>query len=126
MILRVWDVTFTVSDLEQSVDFYESVLGLSKKHQFSTYAGFDCGGIEIGLVPGTPIGERGGGSCVDFLVRDVDEVHRRLCRQGVRFLKAPRDTAWGGRIALFADPDGNVMQLMHVDWGEYLAACAPG
>jgi len=27
MILRVWDVTFTVSDLERAVDFYERVLG---------------------------------------------------------------------------------------------------
>ena len=39
MILRVWDVTFTVSDLERAVDFYERVLGLSKKLQFSTYTG---------------------------------------------------------------------------------------
>jgi predicted enzyme related to lactoylglutathione lyase len=25
VILRVWDVTFTVSDLERAVDFYENV-----------------------------------------------------------------------------------------------------
>ncbi|MGD2177777.1 MAG: VOC family protein [Anaerolineae bacterium] len=126
MILRVWDITLVVSDLEQAVDFYENVLGLSKKYQFSTYAGFDCGGVEIGLVPGTPIGEQEGAPCVDFLVRDVDEGHRRLRKHGVRFLKAPHDTAWGSRIALFTDPDGNVMQLVQIDWREYFAVCAHG
>ena len=125
MILRVWDVTFTVSDLERAVDFYERVLGLSKKYQFSTYAGFDCGGVEIGLIPGTPAGEQEGAPCVDFLVRDVDAAYRTLRERGVRFLKEPHDTPWGGRIALFADPDGNVLQLVQIDWPRYLAACAP-
>ncbi|RLG43649.1 MAG: hypothetical protein DRN92_09105 [Thermoproteota archaeon] len=125
MILRVWDVTFTVSDLERAVDFYERVLGLSKKYQFSTYAGFDCGGVEIGLIPGTPAGEQEGAPCVDFLVRDVDAAYRTLRERGVRFLKKPHDTPWGGRIALFADPDGNVLQLVQIDWPRYLAACAP-
>ena len=133
MILRIWDVTFAVSDLERAVDFYEKVLGLSKKYQFSNYAGFDCGGVEIGLAPGTlrqavdgtPLGEREGTPCVDLMVRDVDEAYRVLRGQGVRFLKEPRDTPWGGRIALFADPDGNVLQLVQIDWPKYFAACAP-
>jgi len=125
MILRVWDVTFTVSDLERAVDFYERVLGLSKKYQFSTYAGFDCGGVEIGLAPGPPAGEQEGAPCVDFLVRDVDAAYRTLRERGVRFLKEPHDTPWGGRIALFADPDGNVLQLVQIDWPRYFAACAP-
>ena len=125
MILRVWDVTFTVSDLERAADFYERVLGLSKKYQFSTYAGFDCGGVEIGLIPGTPAGEQEGAPCVDFLVQDVDEAYRTLRERGVRFLKEPHDTPWGGRIVLFADPDGNVLQLVQIDWPRYFAACAP-
>ena len=133
MILRVWDVTFTVSDLERAVDFYERVLGLSKKYQFSTYAGFDCGGVEIGLAPGiprqardvAPAGEQEGAPCVDFLVQDVDAAYRALRERGVRFLKEPHDTPWGGRIALFADPDGNVLQLVQIDRPRYFAVCAP-
>lgn len=125
MILWVWDVTFTVSDLERVVDFYENVLGLPKKYQFSTYAGFDCGGVEIGLVPSTPTEEQKGAPCVDFLVRDVDEAYRVLCGRGVRFLKEPHDTLWGGRIALFADPDGNALPLVQIDWRRHFAACAP-
>ena len=125
MILRVWDVTFTVSDLQRAVDFNENVLGLPKKYQFATYAGFDCGGVEIGLRPGTPIREQEGTPCVDFLVQDVDEVYRALHKQGIRFLKEPHDVPWGGRTALFSDPDGNVLQLVQIDWHRYFAACAP-
>jgi predicted enzyme related to lactoylglutathione lyase len=125
MILRVWDVTFTVSDLERAVEFYERILELPKKYQFSTYAGFDCGGVEIGLRPGTPVGEQEGAPCVNFLVRDVDEACRTLRERGVRLLKEPHDTPWGGRIALLADPDGNRLQLVQIDWRGYFAACTP-
>lgn len=125
MILRVWDVTFTVSDLARAVEFYEKVLGLSKKYQFSSYVGFDCGGVEIGLVLGDVAENREGAPCVDFLVQDVDEAHRLLSGRGVRFLKEPHDTVWGGRIALCADLDGNLMQLVQIDWPKYFTVCAP-
>ena len=125
MILRVWDVTFAVADLDQAVDFYENVLGLQKKYQFSTYAGFDCGGVEIGLVPGRTTGVGKDTPCVDFLVRDVDEVYRALRERGVHFVEEPHDTPWGGRIALFTDPDGHPLQLVQMDWQKYFAACAP-
>jgi catechol 2,3-dioxygenase-like lactoylglutathione lyase family enzyme len=125
MILRMWDVTFTVSDLERSVDFYEHVLGLPKKYQYSSYVGFDCGGVEIGLVPGQVPANQEGMPCVDFLVHDVDEAYRVLGERGVRFTNEPHDTVWGGRTALLADLHGNVLQLVQIDWSRYFAVCAP-
>jgi catechol 2,3-dioxygenase-like lactoylglutathione lyase family enzyme len=125
MIVRVWDVTFTVADLERATDFYENVLGLQKKYQFSNYVGFDCGGVEIGLVPGRETEVQQNSPCVDFLVRDVDEAYQTLRERGVRFLKEPHDAVWGGRIALFSDPDGHLLQLVQIDWRRYFAACAP-
>jgi predicted enzyme related to lactoylglutathione lyase len=98
---------------------------LIQKYQFSSYAGFDCGGVEIGLAPGQVPVSKEGAPCVDFLVRDVDAVYRVLCGRGVRFLKEPHDTAWGGRIAPFADPEGNALQLVQIDWPRYFATCVP-
>lgn len=49
MIKQIRDVTLTVADLERAVRFYEGTLGLMKKYQFSDYAGFECGGVELGL-----------------------------------------------------------------------------
>jgi len=124
MILRVWDVSFRVADLERSVDFYENVLRLQKKYQFSTYAGFDCGGVEIGLIPGRETEPQPDAPCLDFLVRDVDEAHQVLRDRGVHFLEEPHDTPWGGRVAIFTDPDGHTLQLVQIDWNAYFAACA--
>jgi catechol 2,3-dioxygenase-like lactoylglutathione lyase family enzyme len=124
MIVRVWDITFTVSDLERAVEFYESTLGLTKKYQFATYAGFDCGGVEIGLQPGSMSLELRGAPSVTLQVADVDRAYRTLVEQGIGFLETPRDTAWGGRIARLADPDGNVLQLVQIDWPTYFSVCA--
>jgi catechol 2,3-dioxygenase-like lactoylglutathione lyase family enzyme len=125
MLLRVWDITFTVSNLSQAVRFYQDVLGLRKKYQFGTYAGFDCGGVEIGLLPGRQAQPSREEPCVDFLVDDVDEAYHRLRERGVTFVKEPEDTLWGGRIARFTDPDGHALQLVQIDWPAYLTACVP-
>jgi catechol 2,3-dioxygenase-like lactoylglutathione lyase family enzyme len=124
MLLRVWDMSFTVSDLARAVRFYEDVLGLHKKCEFSSYAGFDCGGVEIGLVPGRQAEPSPESPRVDFLVDDIGAVHRRLRDNGVAFVKEPESTLWGGRIAQFRDPDGHVLQLVQIDWPAYLRACA--
>lgn len=126
MIRRVWDVTLTVSDLQRAVHFYETALGLAKKYEFADYAGFDCGGIEIGLRTWGGLEKpRQGEPCLDFLVDDVDESYARLTGKGVRFTGPVQDAVWGGRFAVFRDPDGNTLQLVQVNWGRYFAACAP-
>jgi predicted enzyme related to lactoylglutathione lyase len=126
MLKRIWDVTLTVSDLKQAVDFYERVVGLQKKYEFPDYAGFDCGGIEIGLKTWGGLGPpRDGEPCINFLVDDVDEAYRVLSEKGVSFARPPEDAVWGSRFAVFHDPDGNTLQLTQIDWGRYSAACAP-
>jgi uncharacterized glyoxalase superfamily protein PhnB len=54
----------------------------------------------------------------------VDRAFQELSAKGVRFTKGPEDTPWGGRIALFQDPDGNTLQLTQIDWKKYFSACA--
>ncbi len=125
MLLRIWDVTLPVSDLGKAVVFYEKVLELPLKYHFpNDYAGFDCGGVEIGLAPSVAIKADEGNICPDFLVRDIDQVFHSLSARGVRFIKEPHDTPWGGRIALFEDLDGNRLQLVQINWSQYFKVCA--
>jgi lactoylglutathione lyase len=125
MIARVWSVTLTVSDLQRAVRFYEQVLGLEKKYEFKDYAGFDCGGVEIGLKTwGQREAPRKGEPCLDLLVADVDAACRELRRRGAAFTRQPEDALWGARTAILSDPDGNVLQLTKVNWREYFAVCA--
>ena len=125
MIKRIWAITLTVSDLDRAVDFYERVLGLDKKYTFNDYAGFDCGGVEIGIKTwGKLENPRQGEPCIDFLVGDVDDAFSLHSERGVGFHEEPKDTPWGGRIAHFSDPDGNALQLTQINWKKYLTVSA--
>ncbi len=59
MIVRIWDVTLTVRDLERAVGFYRDILGLALKYKFGDYAGFDVGGVELGSRRGASWDRRG-------------------------------------------------------------------
>lgn len=125
MIRRMWDVTLTVVDLPRAVAFYRDILGLPLKYRFVDYAGFDAGGVELGLKTwGGLEPPREGEPMVNSLVDDVDRACRELSAKGVRFTKGPEDTPWGGRIAVFHNPDGNTLQLTQIDWRRYFSACA--
>ena len=99
---------------------------LTKKYQFRDYAGFECGGVEIGIKTwGGLQPPREGEPCIDLAVRNVDEAHETLSSKGVEFVKGPHDAKWGARIAVFRDPDGNTLQLTQIDWQRYLETAAP-
>ncbi len=127
MIKCVWGVTLSVSDLKKAVEFYEKTLGLNKKYEYSSYAGFQCGGVEIGLRPGRK--EKGrieDAPSIEFLVDDVDAVYRELKGKGVNFVKEPHDEPWGGREAGFLDLDGNLLEIMQVHWKKYFEVSMKG
>lgn len=126
MITHIWSVTLTVSDLDEAVRFYGDALGLAKKYQFRDYAGFECGGVEIGLKTwGELEPPREGEPCIDLAVRSVDLAYGTLSSKGVEFIKGPHDAQWRARIAVFRDPDGNTLQLTEIDWDRYLETAAP-
>jgi catechol 2,3-dioxygenase-like lactoylglutathione lyase family enzyme len=125
MIKRIWDVTLTVSDLKRAISFYENILGLQKKYCFKDYAGFDCGGVEIGLKTWGELEKpRKGEPCVNFIVDNIDEYYNYLKGKGADFTEGPKDTQWGARMAILLDPDGNILQITQVDWEKYFNACA--
>jgi len=104
LIKKIQNVTFPVSDLKRAVDFYENVLGLKKTGEWSNYAIFDVGGVELALQPGRFI--------IFLLVDDVDEAYKTYKEKGVKFVTEPKDQYWGGRTAEFADLDGNKFILV--------------
>ncbi len=127
MIKSVWGITLSVSDLKKAIVFYEKTLGLSKKYEYSSYAGFQCGGVEIGLRPSRK--ERGrieDAPSIEFFVDDVDTIYEILKKKGVDFVKKPHDEPWGGREASLLDPDGNILEFMQIDWKKYFEVSMKG
>jgi catechol 2,3-dioxygenase-like lactoylglutathione lyase family enzyme len=72
--------------LKKAAKFYKEVLGLEKKYEFSSYVGFECGEVEIGLIPKLREGEQ----------------------------------------AKFTDPDGNILEIVQIDWEKYFSVSAEG
>jgi catechol 2,3-dioxygenase-like lactoylglutathione lyase family enzyme len=109
-------------------EFYEKILGLEKKYEYSSYIGFECGGIEIGLIPKLEKGQKVSSTTpsVEFLVDNVEEIYKTLKRKGVKFIKDLHDEPWGGRQASFTDPDGNILEIVQINWEKYFSVAAEG
>jgi catechol 2,3-dioxygenase-like lactoylglutathione lyase family enzyme len=128
MIKTVWSITLYVSDLERAKKFYEETLGLEKKYEYSSYVGFECGGVEIGLIPKLEKGQKISplSPPVNFLVDNIERAYDELKRRGVKFTKELHEEPWGGTQATFKDPDGNTLEILQINWARYFDVSAEG
>ena len=126
VIRSIWSITLRVSNLERSKQFYEDVLGLNKKYEYSTYVGFECGGVEIGLTPKEKPEIGRDAPSIQFFVDNVDEMYQTLKAKEVKFTQEPHDEPWGGRQARFQDPDGNILELTQIKWKKYFQVSSEG
>lgn len=51
------------------------------------------------------------GYVLDFLVDDVDAEYERIFALGVDWIMPPTDQPWGSRAMIFADPEGNLINV---------------
>jgi len=114
-LLALADVAVVVSDAKASAKWWVKNLG------FATYT---IGGGAGHAVLVAPPGERfvlhlcegfapveSGNSGIAFITDDIDAVVARMKKGGVKFPEPLRKEEWG-RMAKFADPDGNVFWLL--------------
>lgn len=101
--------TIPVTDIPRSIAFYTNVLGLRKVFENGTPVGFvilkrDAAELHLTLAKGHRASIR---NLAHLLVDDTTALHDQLERHGVRIVKALRDADFGLRCFVFADPDGN-------------------
>lgn len=105
-------VYFWTADMDRAVAFYRDVLGLPLlRREGDDWAQLDAGPITLALHGGTD-GERPRGGTVVFRVEDLESVRLALEERGVVFEEKVGEVPGYARFATFADPDGNVLQLI--------------
>lgn len=118
--MKVGFVKIFVSDLARSLAFYAETLDMPVDYtdgrnwaQFASGDDFSLA-IEVTAPEREECGSRlvGRLTGVTLMVDSMDEACARLAGRGVRFLGAPEKQPWGGTLAHFEDPDGNVLTLL--------------
>jgi catechol 2,3-dioxygenase-like lactoylglutathione lyase family enzyme len=115
-------VAINVKDLNQSLEFYTQVLGLSVTQREDSKPGveyfLDCGSSLLGLIQGEeakgvhPLGDQGvGGNHVSFRAKtqDFDRIVEELKQRKIPItLMKKREKSWS---VYFRDPDGNKLEI---------------
>ena len=103
-----------VSDMARSVAFYRDVLGLRLRSESPKWTEFETPGTTLALhladAPSDVVVSADAipaGQChLGFSVTDIDAFHQEMVADGVLCLQPPQEEGFGGRLAGYADPDG--------------------
>jgi predicted enzyme related to lactoylglutathione lyase len=107
------------SDVARARTFYEGVVGLVPKEEFSGGVIYDCGGSEVFLYP-TPNAGTSKASQAFWQVSDVEAEVTDLKSRGVKFeeydmpgirMKNSIATGGGAKTAWFKDTEGNILAV---------------
>jgi len=104
---------------EESLAFYRDTIGFPLAFHDTDlgWAQFELGQAAIGLERCDPedaeaqelVGRFVGAS---IEVEDIEATYAELVAKGVEFHGPPEEQAWGGTLAHFKDPDGNILTLL--------------
>jgi len=122
---RISMITLGVSDLQRSVEFYETGLGFPRMDSPPEVAFFTLNGTWLGLygrealaedamVDGAPGGFTGFSLAHNVSSeQEVDQVMAQAVSAGAVVTKSARKTDWGGYAGYFTDPDGYLWEIAH-------------
>ena len=115
--MKFMNPLLAVSDMERSVSFYKTVLGLDKIADF---------GANVTLTDGVALQTQetwaqfietdaltwnGKVSELYFEEDDFDTFAERLRGQDIRYVHPVKEHAWGQRVVRFYDPDGHIIEV---------------
>jgi hypothetical protein len=104
MIKTIWGITLHDSNLRRAIDSYEKTLGLTKKCKYSSYAGFECGGVETRLIPKETVEIDENSPTVELFWDNIEHFCEMLKTKDVDVFKSLHHGQCGGRLASLKDP----------------------
>ena len=118
--MRIGFVRVFVSDFKKSIEFYTRTLGMELDYTDGCYwAQFKSGDdVSLAIESCEPARMEEGSKLVGrfvgvtLLVEDISKTYTQLCDKQVEFTGPPEKQSWGGTLAHFKDPSGNVLTIM--------------
>jgi predicted enzyme related to lactoylglutathione lyase len=113
-------IRIITGDIKRLVGFYERATGVPASWSTEDFAEISTkhATLAIGSVRTVPLFAPGAARpadnhsvIIEFLVDDVDSVHRNLVGFVDDFVQEPTTMPWGNRSLLFRDPDGNLVNF---------------
>jgi predicted enzyme related to lactoylglutathione lyase len=107
------------SDVPRARKFYEEIVGLKPKVEFSGGVIYECGGADVFLYP-TPNAGTSKASQAFWQVKDVEAEVKELKSRGVKFeeyempgisMQNSIATGGGAKTAWFKDSEGNILAI---------------
>jgi catechol 2,3-dioxygenase-like lactoylglutathione lyase family enzyme len=107
-------ISRSVKNIEQSIEWYESKLGLKHLYTFGKLSFFDCGGTRLFLEENP---EPPSESVLYFRVPDIDVAYPELRARGIPFTSPPHlihrhDDGMEEWMAFFEDLEGRALAIM--------------
>jgi predicted enzyme related to lactoylglutathione lyase len=118
--MNLVSIRLITDDVARLVGFYERVTGVRADWATVDFAEIrtTSGTLAIASTRTVPLFAPGSArpadnrsAIIEFLVDDVDSVHRDLTGFVGEFVTEPTTMPWGNRALLFRDPDGTLVNL---------------
>ncbi|MFE2550219.1 VOC family protein [Streptomyces sp. NPDC059355] len=113
-------IRIITGDVARLVGFYERATGIGATWSTEDFAELRTASATLAIAgtrtvplfaPGAARPADNHSVIVEFLVDDVDHVHRNLAGSTEDFVQAPTTMPWGNRSLLLRDPDGNLVNF---------------
>jgi uncharacterized protein len=121
---RMTIITLGVSDINNSVDFYENKMGWKRSDMSNNDIIFyQLNGIILALFARNELAKDAtvdatGSGFKGFTLaynarseKEVDDIIYRLKKSGVKIIKEPQKVFWGGYSSYISDPDENLWEI---------------
>jgi predicted enzyme related to lactoylglutathione lyase len=113
-------IRIITGDVTRLVEFYERVTGVKAVWSTEDFAELTISSATLAIAgtrtvplfaPGSARPAENHSVITEFLVDDVDQVHKNLTDFVTDFVAEPTTMPWGNRSLLFRDPDGNLVNF---------------
>ena len=103
------------SHFESMRSFYSDILKLPVRSDRKEFINFEINSFRLTITVHSDVKNSARDPLrimINLGTSRIQETYKNLSDKGVSFLREPEIESWGGWVATFTDPDGNILQLL--------------